>query len=169
MKRFLSLVLSLCVLLGLFGADVSAASDMPGAAKVTPGAYNLTVRAAASTSAAIAAKLKDGTWVTLLQKSGSWYRVRYGENKTGYCHADYLSVRDGSFLTTVSAGGSSLNVRRGAGTQYSVKTKLPDGASVAVVSQSGGWSMQKWYAYTWSFVPGHTLFTRRTTSLAALM
>lgn len=165
MKRFLSLVLSLCVLLGLFGADVSAASDMPGAAKVTTGAYNLNVRAAASTSAAVTAKLKDGTWVTLLEKSGSWYRVRYGENKTGYCHADYLAVRDGSFLTTVSAGGSSLNVRRGAGTQYSVKTKLPDGTSVAVVSQSGGWSHILYDGSVFGYVASDYLAANQTRAI----
>ena len=140
MKRFLSVFLTVCVLFGLLGAGVSAVSGTPAAAKVTTGTANLNVRAGASTSAAVTAKLKNGTWVTLLQKSGNWYRVRYGENKTGYCHADYLAVRDGSFLTTVSAGGSNLNVRKGAGTRYDVKAKLPDGAVVAVLSQSGGWS-----------------------------
>ena len=132
MKRFLSVFLTVCVLFGLLGAGVSAVSGTPAAAKVTTGTANLNVRAGASTSAAVTAKLKNGTWVTLLQKSGNWYRVRYGENKTGYCHADYLAVRDGSFLTTVSAGGSNLNVRKGAGTRYGVKAKLSDGAVVAV-------------------------------------
>ena len=140
MKRFLSFVLALCILLGLGCVGVSAASDTPAAAKVATGTANLNVRAGASTSAAVLAKLKGGTWVTLLEKSGSWWFVRYDAAKTGYCHAAYLSVRDDSFFTTVSTGGSNLNVRKGAGTQYGVKTKLPDGTSVAVVSQANGWS-----------------------------
>ncbi len=140
MKRLLSLVSAVLVLLSLWSVSVSAASGTPAAARVTTGAYHLHVRADASTSSAVLAKLSDGTYVTLLKKNGSWWQVRYAAGKTGYCHADYLTVRDTSFATTVSVNGGSLNVRKGAGTQYGVKTKLPDGTAVAVVSQSNGWS-----------------------------
>ena len=140
MKRFLSFVLAVWLLLGLWCVGVSAASEPPAAAKVATGTANLHVRAGASTSAAVKAKLSNGTWVTLLEKSGSWWKVRYDAAKTGYCHAAYLAVRDSSFFTTVRTGGSNLNVRKGAGTQYDVKTKLADETPVAVVSQANGWS-----------------------------
>ena len=118
MKRFLSMLPVVLLLCGLWSLPAAAASDAPAAAKVTTGTANLNVRASASTSASIVSKLPDGTWVTLLEKSGNWWKIRYGASATGYCYASYLAVRESSFRTTVSAGGSNLNVRKGAGTGY---------------------------------------------------
>ena len=165
MKRFLSLFLTVGILLGLLGVSVSAASGTPAAAKVTTGSYNLNVRAGASTSATVTAKLKDGTWVTLLKKNGSWWRVQYGENKTGYCHEAYLTVRASSFATTVSTNGSSLNVRKGAGTQYGVKAKLPDGTAVAVVSQTDGWSHILYHGSVFGYVSSAYLAENQTRAI----
>ena len=61
MKRFLSFVLAVWLLLGLWCVGVSAASEPPAAAKVATGTANLHVRAGASTSAAVKAKLSNGT------------------------------------------------------------------------------------------------------------
>lgn len=140
MKRFLSLALVCFLLLSAFCLPAFAASGSPAAAKVTTGKLNLNVRTGASTAQPIADKLPDGTLVTLLEKSGDWWKVRYDRAKTGYCHGDYLTVYAGSFHTTVNTGGALLNVRKGAGTAYDVKAKLSDGEAVAVLSQSNGWS-----------------------------
>ncbi len=140
MKRFISMLLVCLLLTGAVCLPASAASGSPAAAKVQTGSANLNVRTAASTSAKIADRLPDGTLVTLLEQSGSWWKVRYDAAKTGYCHGDYLAVYASSFLTTVQTGGSALNVRKAAGTGAAVKARLQNGEPVAVLAQSDGWS-----------------------------
>ncbi len=140
MKRFLSAFLVCLLLLGAVCLSAFAASGSPAAAKVTTGKANLNVRTTASTSAKIADRLPDGTLVTLLEQSGSWWKVRYAGAKTGYCHGDYLAVYASSFLATVQTGGRALNVRKAAGTDAAVKTQLQHGETVAVLSQADGWS-----------------------------
>lgn len=138
MKRFLSLLLVCLLLLSTATLPAFAAADSPAAAKVKTGGANLNVRAGASTGKAVISKLADGTWVTLLEKSGDWWKVRYNETQTGYCHAAYLAVRASSYHTTVST--TALNVRKGAGTSYAVKTQLQRGDAVSVLSEADGWS-----------------------------
>lgn len=157
MKRFLSLSLVCLLLLSALCLPASAASDTPAAAKVITGKANLNVRTGASTAKAIAAKLADGTLVTLLEKSGGWWKIRYGEAKTGYCHGDYLAVYASSFHTTVQTGGAALNVRRAAGTDAAVKTQLPNGTPVAVLSQSNGWSRILYHGSSLGYVASRYL------------
>ena len=158
MKRFLSLLLVCLLLLSAAALPAFGASDGPAAAKVKTGGANLNVRAGASTSKAIVAKLADGAWVTLLGKSGDWWKVRCGETQTGYCYADYLAVRSASYRTTVST--TALNVRKGAGTDYAVKAQLTDGEAVAVLSESNGWSHILYHGSTLGYVASRYLAPR---------
>ncbi len=137
MKRFLSIILVCLLLAAALTLPAFGAADTPAAAKVKTGGANLNVRAGASTTQPIVAKLSDGAWVTLLTKSGDWWQVRYGETLTGYCHGAYLAVRAASCHTTVNT--TALNVRKGAGTNYAVKATLLQGADVAVLSEANGW------------------------------
>ena len=157
MKRFLSLAL-VCLLLAAAALPAFGAADTPAAAKVKTGGANLNVRAGASTLQPIVAKLTDGAWVTLLSKSGDWWQVRYDETHTGYCHAAYLAARAASFRTTVSA--TALNVRKGAGTNYAVKTTLSCGEDVAVLSEANGWSHILCYGTTSGYVASRYLAPR---------
>ena len=159
MKRFLSLALVCLLLLSALCLPAFAASGSPAAAKVTTGKANLNVRAGASTSAAIADKLPDGTLVTLLEQNGSWWKVRYDKAKTGYCHGNYLTVYPSSFHTTVSTGGSALNVRKTAGTDAAVLARLQNGEAVAVLSQANGWSKILYHGSKSGYVASRYLAT----------
>lgn len=158
MKRFLSLLLVCLLLLSTAALPAFGASNSPAAAKVKTGGANLNVRAGASTAAAILTKLPDGTWVTLLEKSGDWWKVRCGETQTGYCHADYLALRTTSYHTTVNT--TALNVRKGAGTGYAVKAQLINGDAVAVLSEADGWSHILYHGSTLGYVASRYLAPR---------
>ena len=99
----------------------------------------LNVRSAASSSAPLLTALKKNEYVTLIQKSGSWWKVEYGDGQYGYCHGDYITVVSGS-PAKVSTQSGGLNVRSGPGTGYGKTGAVSKGKTVLVLSTSNGWS-----------------------------
>lgn len=140
MKRILSLVLTAVLILGVLIVPTrtqAAAADSQAGVVTT--ASGLNVRASASTGSKVLTALGKGTYVTLLSKSGDWWRVEYAGGLYGYCHGDYISTVSGS-PAVVNTDPSGLNVRRGPGTSYSRIGGLSRGHTVIVLSTSGGWS-----------------------------
>lgn len=118
-------------------ANAASLDSKAGVVSTSAGALN--VRSSASASAAKVASLSKGSYVTLISKSGSWWKVEYADGKYGYCHADYITVVSGNAATVQTQSGA-LNVRSGAGTSYSRVGTLYKGTTVIVLSSSGGWS-----------------------------
>lgn len=138
MKRRLSILISLLILISTLAVSVSAADPGSRAGQVSVSYGSLNVRSSASSSGSILTSLPKGSYVTLTSRSGSWWRVEYAAGKYGWCHADYITALS-STISTVKANGS-LNVRSGAGTSYAKVGSLPSGTTVVVLSSSGGWS-----------------------------
>lgn len=99
----------------------------------------LNVRSQGSTASSVVSALPNGSYVTLLSRSGAWWRVEYGAGQYGYCHADYIRTTASS-TARVSTSSSNLNVRSGAGTSYTKIGSLPKGEAVVVLSTASGWS-----------------------------
>lgn len=141
MRKFTSFILSLILILGALAIPMSAnaatTSSQAGIVSITSGKLN--VRSSASTSSSVVSSLSKGSYVTLMSKSGNWWRVEYADNKYGYCHANYISTASGT-PATVKITSGSLNVRSGAGTSYSKVASLYKGEVVIVLSKSGSWS-----------------------------
>ncbi len=116
-----------------------AATDSSLAGAVTTASTALNVRAQASASSAVVASLSKGSYVTLIARSGSWWQVEYAQGQYGYCHADYITVVQGS-PATVCTQSSGLNVRSGPGTGYTKTATLARGEVVLVLSTADGWS-----------------------------
>lgn len=139
MKKILTMLLTVILLLSFaspaFAAD---ANSKAGTVRITSGSLN--VRSAPSASSAVIASLYKNETVTLLQKSGDFWKVEYGDGKYGYAHANYITPVSGTYAARVKTAGGKLNVRTGAGTSYAVRTTLPNGKTVVVLSQSGGWA-----------------------------
>lgn len=140
-KRVLSFVFSAVILIGIFAAPVqaeAAALDSKAGIVSTSGS-RLNVRSSGSTGAAVVTSLAKGSYVTLISKSGSWWRVEYAKGKYGYCHGDYIASVTSS-TATVTTQSSSLNVRSGAGTSYAKVGSLAKGETVVVLGSANGWS-----------------------------
>lgn len=141
MKRFVSLFLSMILCFGflLMPIKSSAATlnSQVGVVSVTSGRLN--VRSSASTSSSVVTSLAKDSYVTLISKSGDWWRVEYADNVYGYCHADYIKTTAGT-PATVKLSSGSLNVRNGAGTSYGKIASLYNGEVMIVLSSSNGWS-----------------------------
>lgn len=133
----LSLLLSAVLLAQNGGAQASVAEKQAG--KVTLSSGSLNVRSSNSTATATVASLANGSYITLLSRSGSWWRVEYAGGKYGYCHSDYIAPAGGTGATVQLSYGS-LNVRSGAGTGYAKIDSLYQGSSVIELSRNGSWS-----------------------------
>ena len=113
-----------------------------GRATVT--ASSLNVRSGAGTSNKKIGSLAKGKQVELLEKTGSWYKIKYG-NGTGYVDGKYLKLTSdsetsrGTEQRTGTVTASSLNVRTGPGTKYSRVGLLYRGAKVSITGESGSW------------------------------
>ena len=120
-KKLFAVLLTVISLLAL-GIPAFAAENgsTAGTVRITSGSLN--VRAGASTSSAVIASLYKGETVTLLQKSGNFWKVEYGSGQYGYASADYIAPVSGSYAARVQTAGGNLNVRAGAGTSYAVRT-----------------------------------------------
>lgn len=127
----------------------SSTSTTTNTMYVTPSA-GLNLRKGPSTSYAVIKTLSKGTEVTVISSSNGWSKVNVG-GVSGYVSSDYLSSTKpstGSSSSNESTSNSTstmyttdrLNLRKGAGTSYSVITTLDKGIAVTVHSSSNGWS-----------------------------
>ena len=141
MKKLLSVVLSALLLSGVlaFAGTAQAATLDSTAGMIATSSGRLNVRNGKSTGATVVASLNKGSYVTLISKSGSWWKVEYAKGQYGYCHADYIKSVS-STAASVKIQSGNLNVRSGAGTSYSIAGKLTKGETVLVLSESNGWS-----------------------------
>ena len=138
-RRFLFPIFVCFLLLGCLVLPADAADSSSRAGQVITSSGSLNVRSSASSASPVTAKLPKNSLVTLISKSGSWWKVEYDNNRYGYCHADYIKVLSGEAVT-VNTGSGSLNVRSGPGTGYTKTGSVAKRKTVLVLSSSGGWS-----------------------------
>ena len=142
MKRNLQSILVtglVCIwMLGLSIPAMAADANSKAGAVTTQSGY-LNVRSSPSASSTKLTSLRKGSYITLLSKSGDWWKVEYGKGKYGYCHGDYITVVQGS-PTTVTTAGGNLNVRSGPGTTYPKADSLYNGEAVLLLSRTGEWA-----------------------------
>ena len=118
-------------------ANAATLSSKAGAVTVSSGSLN--VRSQASSGSSVVSRLKKGSYITLISKSGSWWKVEYAKGKYGYCHADYITIVEGTPVTVTTSSGA-LNVRSGAGTSYEKTGTLAKGEIVLFLRTASGWS-----------------------------
>ena len=118
--------------------------------KVTVTASTLNVRSGPSTSYSITTKVYKGETVEVLESSNGWSKIKTSSGKTGWASEEYLSTSGASDNTENSTTGkkvtvtaSTLNVRSGPSTSYSITTKVYKGETVEVLESSNGWSKIK--------------------------
>lgn len=141
MKKFISFI----TVFAIFSIAITtplktkAATGDSVAGRVATTSSRLNVRSIASTSGSVITSLSNNKTVTLIAKSGDWWQIEYDKGKYGYCHADYIKTIGGK-AKTVTLSSGSLNVRSGAGTNYSKVSTLSNGEIVIELSSKDGWS-----------------------------
>ena len=97
-------------------------------AKVTNAGNGLNVRSGPGSNYNKVASIANGTKVTILEDAGGgWYKIDYGNGKTGYASSDYIvpTGESGSSSSSgsSSASGSSSSSSTSSGATISGKTK----------------------------------------------
>ena len=121
--------------------------------------------ASPSTTATVIMDLIHGTQVTVLSNDGSWCRVKVA-GLEGYLLTRELDFdATGSILpepevltAIVNTEATTLNLRSGAGTDYSIKTQIPKGETVIVTQRDDTWSAVKWGEYEGYVMTKYLLF-----------
>ena len=162
LNRKIAIGVSVPVMALALSATASFANSNEGT--VTADALN--VRSGPSTSYGITTKLYKGDKVEILETSNGWHKIKASNGKIGWVSGDYIKVSSGSTsqpstsTTKATVTATSLNVRSGAGTSYSVITKLSKGTVVDVLeSASNGWKEVKTSNGTTGWVSGSYLTT----------
>lgn len=141
MKKHISFILTLLIMVSIvvspIKANAATMNSKVGKVSITSGSLN--VRKTASTSSEILKSLKQNSYITLISKSGSWWKVEYAKGKYGYCHTNYIKTASGTPMS-VNITSGTLNVRSGAGTSYSKTASLAKGQVVIRLSTKGDWS-----------------------------
>ena len=153
-KRLISTILMAFILASILPLTVQATDLSAGI--VTTNGGNLNVRSAASSGSSVVAKMPNGSYLTLVSRSGTWWRVEYASGRYGYCLSDYITKVSGT-AAVVATNGSNLNVRSGAGTGYTKIGSLAKGERVIVLSKSGSWSRILYYGTKTGYVSSQYL------------
>ena len=171
MKRTVSFLLSVTLVLSilLLPVKTAAAAADSQAGVVTTSSGKLNVRSRASSSASVVTTLSRGSYVTLIERSGSWWKVEYAKGTYGYCHSDYITPVYG-VPATIKIQSGSLNVRSGPGTSYSVAGSLAKGETVIAFSTVSGWSHILYHGTKTGYVSAQYLWgsTSSTTAYPAV-
>ncbi len=139
-KKIISfmLVLSVCVIsVFCFPGEAKAATAQSTAGRVAVSYGRLNVRSSPSASSAIITSLPKDSYITLISKDGSWWKVEYSAGKYGYCSSSYISPLTGSKALYVATSGGNLNVRTGPSSSYAIKHKLANGSVAVALSEHG--------------------------------
>lgn len=141
LKKSISVFLTILICLSTFlcSPKAEAASSIKGAGKVTTASTALNVRSSANKTSAVKTTLKRNSYVTLVSKSGEFWRVQYSSSGYGYCHEDYITTAS-TKVRTVKTSSGRLRVRSSASASATVKAYLSSGEKVTVLSQSGSFS-----------------------------
>lgn len=141
--------------------------SLMGKGKVVNVTSQLNIRSGAGTSYSIVGKLRSNQNVNVYEKVGGWYKVDYtvnGKTSYGYVSKDYIKITENLEKPTkpetskpeiskpeiskpdsgIRQGqviniSSRLNVRSGAGTNYSVVTQITNNTKLAINSEKNGW------------------------------
>ena len=107
----------------------------------------LNIRSGPGTNYSIIGTLAKGDYVTRIGQSGKWYQIATNNGVTAYVSSVYLkststavSVSTTTTATGVKYATTSLNVRSGPSTKYSIIGALTKGQAVTIVGTSGNWS-----------------------------
>lgn len=145
MKRLISAILTLALLLMMAAAPAARAEDY--ATAVVKGGW-LRLRDGASTDAKTLSAYYTGTTVTILGGSGEWYRVLTPDGKTGYMNSGFLTITgsitggqldENTAAMVKSANGKPVRLRSGPSDKYSIIASYAVGTPLTILTTGDTW------------------------------
>lgn len=94
---------------------------------------NLNLRKKPSKTSKVLNQLNQGDSMTVLKKSGKWYKVSY-EDTFGYVKGNYID-----FQCNVYVAGNNINMRKSPHTESGIIRTLSANKTVTLLEQAGDW------------------------------
>lgn len=123
-----------------FGAMLCFSASAATAGKVVTEGGNLNLRKEPSLSASVVTRVKNGSWLTVKEKEGNWYKVEYEKGKTAYASASYIRNHPETIKGEVTLSSGRLNVRSSPSLNGGIIAKLYNGQGVLVVKSNATWA-----------------------------
>ncbi len=161
MKKILNIFLCTVICSALLVLPSKSAEKITGAAKVNTTSTALNVRSSPDSTSTVKAKLSKGSYVTLIEKTGSYWRVMYNSDNYGYARADYLKTASENVKAVKTTSGR-LRVRSAASSTSTVKAYLSPGTEVTILSESGNFSRIVYNGNKTGYVNSNYLVKRST-------
>ena len=138
-KRFLSLVLTLAVLVGTLVLTTNASDSIKSAIGIVD-ASGLRLREGPSTDTEILTTAYRDDYVVILEAEGDWYKVIYNLRE-GYMHSDYLVVkeRENVELGYGRVNSYLVNLRSNPTTSSEILDQLSSGEEAYIIGFNCGW------------------------------
>ena len=144
MKRILSVLLAMLLIVAMLsGAALADTTKTVYISSTGKGSLNL--RSGPGTSYASKGTLKNGTAVKVVETEDNWAKITVkSSGKTGWVMLKYISDDAPVSPTPTeykvrSVTADSLNIRKGAGTEYGKVGILHKGDAIKVLGSSGNW------------------------------
>ena len=138
------------VIVGAVVAALGVTTQVDAASCGTVTASSLYVRSGASTSHNILGTVTKGNSVEIKDTQNGWHKIKYKGND-GWVSGKYITSSSSSSTSGSTSTGTtqasktgtitatSLNVRSGAATTYSILGTLSNGKTVTIYEESNGW------------------------------
>ena len=138
-KRFLSLVLTLAVLVGTLVLTTNASDSIKSAIGIVD-ASGLRLREGPGTDTEILTTAYRDDYVVILEAEGDWYKVIYNLRE-GYMHSDYLVVkeRENVELGYGRVNSYLVNLRSNPTTSSEILDQLSSGEEAYIIGFNCGW------------------------------
>lgn len=136
MKKLIYFCLSLATAFVMLSFGASAAT----AGKVVTAGGKLNLRSSPSLSSSVVSSAENGSWLTIEEKSGEWYKVAYKNGKTAYANSAYIKNYPATVEGEVKITSGVLNVRSKAGSNYPVIDTLKKGEKILAVKSNSEWA-----------------------------
>lgn len=142
MKKVLAILMAVLLLAGALPVTAVAATKYTVYISST-GSGSMNLRAGPGKDYDVKGYVYHGDKVSVLDESGIWSKVKTNSGKTGWIKTKYIdgTTRDlGTGYKYVKTSGGAINLRTGAGTGYSSKGSVNNGAKVKVLNTEDNWA-----------------------------
>ena len=102
-KKIIKLAISMLVVMAMLMSSAAmafAATFQSGSSAIVKVKTTLNFRQGPGTNQKIIARLQNGTKVTVISKTNSWYKVKLSNGKVGYVYSSYLAAASTSGTST---------------------------------------------------------------------
>ena len=100
---------------------------------------DVNIRAGQDNNFEVIFQVNEGDKIIVLGKEGGWYKIQVPEGAFAYVHQNFLDVE----MNKGKAKGDNVNLRAGAGTNYTILGQVNEPDTVEVVDKIDDWYMVK--------------------------